>query len=251
MRKYVVASLIAAIAVAAFATMIAEASASSGDVVCTPPSGSQTFIGRLNVAHDLIVPAGIGCGLTQGSTVGHDVIVQSGASFFPGGTKIGHDVRADHAFLIEIGDPNNGNGETTVGKDVIINNTTGPEPYGSFICQTKIGHDLIIENSRASVTQWDIGYPDPPNCGRNRTPYDVIGHNAIFRNNANSLLVGEDRVSGQITITHNHGHPNDLVDNLAKKGCTQSHNRAFTGSGNRVLHGKDNCNTRASRPTRR
>lgn len=249
MRKYLSALLAGAAAVGGLATMIAGASASTGDVVCTPAPGSTTFIGKLTVAHDLIVPPGIGCGLTQGSTVGHDVIVQKGASFFPGGTTIGHDVRADEAFLIELGDPNNGTTWTTVGHDVIVEKTTGPEPYGNFICQTKIGGNLLIEKSRASVTQWDIGYPDPPNCGRNSVPYDIIGHNAIFRANADSLLVGDNHVGGKIIFTHNTGNPEILSGNTAKKGCMQSHNHAYSGTGNTVLHGKNNCNT--GTPTRR
>jgi hypothetical protein len=256
MRRIVL--LIGALAVPVL--LVADlAGASTGDVQCAPP-GTTMFIGKVNVAHNLIVAPGTSCGPTQGSTIGHDVIVQQGGSFFPGGTKIGHDVLANRASLIELGDVNNGTTDTIVGHDVRINRTQGPAPFGNFICQTRIGHDLVISNTAASASEWDIGRNDPANCGRNEVNGsrfgDTIKHDGTFTHNANSLEVGDNTAifngntgpgfGHDLTITDNHSPSFGLIENSVRHACRQAHNHGFSGQANVVLRKKShtNCNTK-------
>ena len=215
------------------ASVTALAGASPSASVNCVPAGSTQFIGKIVTSGNLIVAPGTNCGLTQGSYVGHDVIVEKGAGFFPGGTKIGHDVLANGALFVELGDPNNGTTQTRVGHDVIIKATAGPVPVGNGICQTKIGHNLTITGSKAKASQWDVGYPDPYGCARNLDPHVYVGHNATFTNNANSFEVGDLRVGHNLDFTHNRGNPEILSGNVSLHACTANKNTHFTGDNNR------------------
>ncbi len=232
------------LAVGIGAALATFAHAATGDVTCAPKGNS--FIGKVKAAHNLIVPSGTSCGPTQGSTVGHDVIVEPGGAFFPGGTKITRDVIATKAKLIELGDVNNGTTPTKVGRDVVIDGTTGPQPYGNFICDTHIGRNLVIRHTKKAASGWDIGYPDPANCGRNGVRAgqhgDKIGHDAVFTHNAVSLEVGDNTIGHKLKFTHNSGSPEIVSRNNIKHGCSQSHNNAYSGTGNQVKHGHNNCN---------
>ena len=242
MRR-VITALTGVLALAGVGSVLAAgAGATPGDVTCTGTIASG-FTGHMNVPHNLIIPSGRACGPTQGSTIGHDVIVQPGGAFYPGGTTIGHDVRATGAAMIELGDVNNGTTQTVIKHDVIIKQTTGPMPYGNFICQSRIGHNLLISGSKSNASGWDVGYADPPNCGRNSQPGVNVGHNATFRQNATSMLVGQLKVRGKLTFRGNRGSQNLLVGNYARRGCRRSRNRAYSGYGNRVgRHRHNNCN---------
>jgi hypothetical protein len=233
--------------------MAGLAAAGSADVTC--PSG---FLGVLKVPGDLIVPAGSSCGLTEGSAIGHDVIVEPRASFFIGGTTIGHDLIATDADLIELGDVNNGSSDTIIGHDAIIVGTRGTVPYGEFICQTRIGHDLIIAGTRHTASGWDIGAPEPANCGRNAVYgprfADTIGHDGIFVNNAGAYLdVGwnEPAYNGNtgagfghnVLFVHNREGYNDLTKNTIVHDCVQRGNHPYRGTGNKAGHNVGDCNS--------
>jgi hypothetical protein len=212
----------------------------------------------LKVAHDLIVPAGSSCGLDQGSVIGHDVIVKPGGSFFIGGTTIGHDLLATGADLIELGDVNNARSDTVIRHDVIINGTVGTVPFGEFICQTRIGHDLIITDTESTAAGWDIGAPEHANCGRNARNgprfADTIGHDAVFSNNAGSYLdVGwnQAKYNGRtgpgfghdLVFTNNHEGFNDLTKNTIGHDCRQTSNHPYLGEKNVAGHSVGSCNS--------
>jgi hypothetical protein len=248
--------LLASILLATVPVLVVAASpaaAGSADVTC--PSG---FLGVLKVARDLIVPAGSSCGLTEGSAIGHDVIVEPRASFFIGGTKIGHDLIAIRADLIELGDVNNGSSDTIIGHDAIIVGTVGTVPYGEFICQTRIGHDLIIADTKSTASGWDIGAPEPANCGRNARYgprfADTIGHDGIFIDNAGAYLdVGwnQPAYNGEtgagfghnLIFVRNHEGYNNLTKNTIGHNCIQRANHPYHGSGNSAGHDLDDCNS--------
>ncbi len=224
-----------------------------GDVAC--PNG---FLGVLHVAHDLIIPAGSSCGLTEGSAIGNNVYVYPHASFYAGGTTIGYSLLADQADLIELGDVNNGSSDTIIGHDAVITGTAGTLPYGEFICQTRIGHDLVIADTAATATGWDIGAPEPANCGRNARYgpryADTIGNDGIFSNNADAYLdIGsnQDAYNGgtgpgfghDLIFTGNHEGYNDLTSNTVGYDCNQSNNHPYLGTGNTAAHDVDSCNS--------
>lgn len=217
----------------------ASAATISGDFTC--PNG---FLGVLNVTGNLTVPANSSCGLTQGSTIGNDVTIDQGGSFFIGGTTIGHDLNANHPNLIELGDPNNGTTATVIGHDVNINGTTGTFPFGEFICQTQIGHNLTVQGTAPGTTGWDIGFPEPFNCARNSTPGDSIAGDATFSNNAGAYLdVGDSTFGHDLTYNGNTGIFDNLTDNSIVHNCTQSNNHPYDGSGNTAGNSIDACNS--------
>ena len=234
--------LIASVLLAAAAPLLAlvgPANAATGDVTC--PNG---FLGVLTVVHNLTVPAGSSCGLTEGSTIGNDVIVDSGASFYIGGTTIGHDLRASGAALIELGDPNNGSTETVIGDDAIITGTVGGLPYGEFICQTHIGHNLSVTDTASTASGWDIGAPEAANCGRNVTPGDIVGNTATFTNNEGAYLdVGSNQVGYNLVFKGNVEGFNDLTGNAITNNCSQNYNHPFSGSGNTAGNSIGKCNS--------
>ena len=244
--------LLAASAVLATAGALAAAgpaSADSGDVTC--PNG---FLGVLIVPHDLTVPPDGSCGLTQGSTIGHDVTVDQGGAFFIGGTAIGHDLTANGAKLIELGDVNNGSTDTTIGGNVTINGTIGTLPFGQFICQTRIVGNLSITGTQTTSSGWDIGAPEPANCGRNTLHSnfaDTIGGDATFSNNASSLDIGFNTpaFNGGTGPGFGHdltlnGNTNTTLDrNNIVHNCTQSNNHPFAGTGNTAGSSVDACNS--------
>jgi len=229
------------------------ANAAPRNVACPPG-----FLGVLKVGHDLVVPAGSSCGLTQGSVIGHDVIVKPGASFVVGGTTIGHDLFATGADLIELGDVNNGSSDTIIGHDAIITGTVGTLPFGEFICQTRIGHDLVITDTKATASGWDIGAPESANCGRNAIYgprfADTIGHDGIFSDNAGAYIdVGwnQSKYNGKtglgfghdVVFTNNHEGFNDLTRNTIGHSCRQRANHPYLGKKNRAGHSVNSCNS--------
>lgn len=246
-------SLLLTLAIVGFG-LIAAVPASAAQVTYCPQPPSTQYIGLVNAPGDLVVPPGTSCGPTEGSTIGHDVIVSDGASFFPGGTTVGYDVISYGADLIELGDPNNGTSDMIVGHDVIIRGTQGTLPFGQFVCQTRIGHNLLITGTAASVSQWYIGYQNPSNCGRNYgRGGDTIGGNGIFRGNANSIYVGDNNnafnggtglgFGHDLFFGNNDGAINQLSDNSVGYDCAQAHNHPFLGFLNTAGNSVDACNT--------
>lgn len=248
--------LAAGILLVAGPAVFAAASPASADT--TPVTCPNGFIGVLNAPQDLVVPAGSSCGLTEGSTIGRDVIVDAGGAFFIGGTTIGRDLIANQAALIELGDVNNGSSDTIIGRDAIIAGTVGGVPFGEFICQTRIGRDLVITDTASTASGWDIGAPEAANCGRNarfgQVFGDTIGRNGVFDNNAGAYLdVGSNQPAfnggtgpgfgNDLTFTNNHEGFNDLTDNTIGNTCSQSNNHPYAGSGNTAGNNVDACNS--------
>ena len=121
-------TLAAVVAAAATCLLIPLAGVAAGppDVVC--PQDTQAFTGT---AHDLIVPTGSFCAVTD-ATITHDVIVldHSGADIVR--TSVGNDVRfgTDAGALIA---------SSTVGHDVVA----GGDFSGADLDDSRIGHDLV------------------------------------------------------------------------------------------------------------
>jgi DNA-binding MarR family transcriptional regulator len=134
---------------------------------------------------------------------------------------------------------------------------TAPLPY-PIPCQTRIGHDLIIADTRRTASGWDIGAPEPANCGRNAVYgprfADTIGHDGIFVNNAGAYLdVGsnEPAYNGNtgpgfghdVLFVHNHEGYNDLTKNTIVHDCIQRGNHPYHGTENKAGQNPGHCNT--------
>lgn len=136
----------------------------SPDVACSVATSA---------ARDLIVTAGTRCSIGSGSVIGHDVVVQPGGTLVDDTATIPNDIRADQPAGIGIG--TNG----TVGHDIVIDGATGSVAGDNYICNTHVGHDVIVQNTAATSGFWDIG--DAPECTRGGL---TVGNDLIVRDNA-------------------------------------------------------------------
>jgi hypothetical protein len=115
-------------------------------------SGNATCPTATSAANDLVVPAGATCTLGPTDVIGHDLIVQRGATLIDLGAAIGHDIHADSPAAIGIGSGGR------VGHDIQINGTTGTVPGGAnSVCNTTVGHDLVIQGGASGSGPWVVG----------------------------------------------------------------------------------------------
>ena len=113
------------------------------DVIC--PQDTHFFTGT---AHDLIVPEGGGCLVTD-ATITHDLIVLDGAGADISGTSVGRDVVFHDFAGADISD-------TSVAHDVVAAGTGS----GADIADSTIGHDFVGqgEESGADILRTTIGH---------------------------------------------------------------------------------------------
>ena len=150
-------------------------------------SGTQST----NVPGDLNVPSGKTCTIKKGVSVGHNVVVNSGATLIDQGAIIANDVQAASPKGIGIG------GGGSLGHDIQISGTTGTGPGtvhagDNYICATQIGNDVNVLNSASKAGPWIIGDKDEEcSSGGN-----LIGHNLDVQGNHNRVDVS-DNMQGQ------------------------------------------------------
>jgi hypothetical protein len=212
------------------------ASASPGNVTCSGPVA-------VNVAHDLIVPAGgPQCVILPGVQVAHDVVVQPGGQLWDQDGTVGHDIVAINPQSIGIGGHDTPTGGS-VGHDIIIDGVTGAKPNGlgvNFICNTTIGHDVAVFNSASTAAEFFIGDYDPVCHGggitvghdlavfANRTQVDVsdqnngsppppwaIGHDLIVVANWVAPIVESNTAAHNAICQSNHTTDGDGFPNIA------------------------------------
>jgi hypothetical protein len=245
MRRILLLAASAVLAAAGALAAAGPASAQSGEVTC--PNG---FLGVLVVPHDLTVPPDGSCGLTQGSTIGHDVTVDPGGTFYIGGTTIGHDLTATGAEEILLGDVNNGSTDTIIGGNVTISGTIGPGEQ--FICQTRIAGNLSITGTQTTSSVWYIGVEGPEISPHSEAGCsalygarfgDTIGGDATFSNNASGLDVRDNQPATNGGTGPGFGHDLTLTGNTNTTridGNNIVHDLTLTGNTNTTLIGNNN-----------
>jgi hypothetical protein len=124
-RRHVLVATVAA-ATACLAVPLSGLSAGPPDVVCSQVT--NTFTGT---AHDLIVPTGGYCAVTD-ATITHDLIQQDHTGADVAATSVGHDVRFQN-------DAGAGIVNSTVGHDIVA---AGDES-GAGVFDTEVGHDML------------------------------------------------------------------------------------------------------------
>jgi hypothetical protein len=225
----------------------------NGNVTCSvfEPGHADAL---LNVAHDLILPPNSSCGLLQGSVVGNDVVIESGAEFNEGGATIGRDVIGFGPSAIELGERHDGVTEGHVGRDVVIDGLhDGLLLFPNFICQTSIARNLVIADSTA-FAPWDIGKVSRSGCSN--VPGNAIGKDAWFVNNKTGLNIANNQFATNggaqfgfgrdLLLT---GNSNVVLDNNAiGRDCHQGNNAVFAGTGNTAGRRIDACNSATSSP---
>lgn len=93
---------------------------------------------------DVAVPGGATCVLVHGTTVTHDLRVSPGGTLIDQAVTVGHDLVADSPAGISIdGD--------SVGHDLRIEGLTGSAGAQGRICNTTVGHDLVVAGNADAV----------------------------------------------------------------------------------------------------
>jgi hypothetical protein len=218
----------------------------SGNLVVQ--NGAGTDLRDSSVGYDMTL--GNDAGATLGnSSVGHDVKVGFNGFFGSGPATIGHDLIATHPGSIQIsgtGPPPDGtSGRTTVGHDVIINGSPGPQDPGNFIfdslCNLAVGNDLVMEN-RWVTLGFTIGDSTPLSACTDTADQPVtVGHDLVVTNDTalagffgpSSLEVGNVQVGHDATFSGNTGLDGSFLefnDNTIAGNATCSRNSpAITG----------------------
>jgi hypothetical protein len=220
----------------------------NGDVTCSGVFGDPGFAPP-SAPHDLIVPSGNFCVAPDGTTVGHDVIVESGADFATGGITVGHDVIGDNPDAVEIGDFSRGSARSFIGHDVNVSGATS----GAFlqeVCNATVDHDIIWQNDgvNAGLSVGDQDFF----CF---TGTDYVGHDGIFLNNQGQI----NEVSDNNPTIGGGGFGHDLIvqnntnvvveSNAIDNNCEQQNDHPYTNNDgdstgpNTAGHKIDGCNT--------
>jgi len=202
---------------------------------------------------DVTVPPGQTCLINASNRIEHDLTVLDGARLRDDGAYIGHDIRAKNPASINISDRGApANAPAFVGHDIHIQGTTGPGSLGStgdnWICDTEVGHDVVVQKSAITAARWVIGFNGEPfygGCG-NR-----IAHDLVVKDNANRVDIGGHNPTGGLTTVAGIGHDLNVAGNsggttnnfnTAGHDCTQKDNHPYSGNGN-VAGNNNNCNT--------
>ena len=240
------------------ATSVAVAAIATGSLVCAgmalaapAPDASCSGVLAAGTYQDVTVPAGATCNINKTNTILHDLIILKGANLVDFGASVGHDVTANAPNSIEIGGVSGGN-PGTVGHDIQIVGITGTSPTGNgnYVCNQHVGHDVVVEDSASSASEWFIGDPGVTGgnlfgCGND------VGHDLVAANNANVLDVSGNNptdfmnpnagIGHDLTVTNNTAGTTVSL-NTAGHDCTQSGDHPYSGTGNSAGH-SDNCNT--------
>ena len=141
-RGHVVVSVVATVAACLVLPLVGSA-AGPPDVVC--PQDTFTFTGT---AHDLIVPEGGFCAVTD-ATITHDMIQRDDAGAEIVRTSIGNDLTFGNFAGADIS-------QSTVGHDVVAGGTDS----GADITDSSIGYDFVGqgEESGADILRSTIGH---------------------------------------------------------------------------------------------
>ena len=94
---------------------------------------------------DVVVPSGATCVLVHGTAITHDLTVSPGGTLIDAAVTVGHDLVAHSPAGISIDGG-------SVGHDLRIEGLRGSAGVQSRICNTTVGHDLVVEGSANAVS---------------------------------------------------------------------------------------------------
>jgi hypothetical protein len=144
---------------------------------------------------DVVVPSGATCVLVHGTAVTHDLTVTPGGTLIDPAATVGHDLVAHSPAGISIDGG-------SIGHDLRIERLSGSAGVQSRICDTTVGHDLVVQGGLASAGPFGIGGDGCPDGG------NTVGHDLVVAGNANAVAVagnsvGHDlRIAGLAPIRH-------------------------------------------------
>lgn len=207
-----------------------------------------TGVAPASVPRDLIVPSGTVCIAPDGTTVGRDVLVESGADLGTGGITVGRDVIGDSPDAIEIGDFSRGSARSFIGHDIDVSGASSDQ-FLQEVCNATVNHDLIWQNDAATagLSVGDQDFYCFPGT-------DYVGQDGIFRNN-----LGINEISDNNPANGGGGFGHDLIvdnntnvvveSNAIGYACEQHGNQPYTNDDgdstgpNTAGHSIGTCNT--------
>ena len=137
------------------------------------------------------VTFGPNCVINNLDNILQDVTGQPGGSLIDQAATIGHDLQAKNPVYIGIGGNGPGQGGSIAG-DVNITGVTGSVAGDSnndnYVCNTQIGHNLVIQNSASTAGQWYVGDSDPECTGG----AVQVGNDLNVTKNKNQVDVSEN-----------------------------------------------------------
>jgi hypothetical protein len=147
------------------------------------------------------------------TNVGHDVIVEQGATLFDQASTVGHDIRAEQPAGIGIGGIAPGPaGSGSVGHDIHIEGVTGAGPGlngDNYVCNTSVGHNLIVQQSASTAGHWYVGDFEPE-CGGGGV---FVQQDLNVLHNANLVDVSENGTHPNPAFTGGIGHDLNVLNN--------------------------------------
>ena len=196
---------------------IAASSLSSGSTTC-----SGSFTGR---GASVVVPANGVCTLVAG-TISGDVTVNTGGTLILQNVTIGHDIQANNPAAVAISG-------STIGHDIQLTGPKGPNKGDNFICQTHVGHDLVVKSGPATASRLVIGgAPDCASPGGGNT----ISHDLVVQSNQEPVVVAANTVSHNLTVQSNTPGGATVIGNSVGFDAVCSANNPQSGSGNTGAH---------------
>jgi outer membrane biosynthesis protein TonB len=93
---------------------------------------------------DVVVPSGATCVLVHGTAITHDLTVSPGGTLIDPAVTVGHDLVAHSPAGISIDGG-------SVGHDLRIEGLSGSAGVQNRICNTTVGHDLVVEGNANAV----------------------------------------------------------------------------------------------------
>ena len=171
-----------------------------------PPKGGTCNGYFTGSGTDVTVASGASCHLVPGTSVTHDLTVQSGGVLNAQGITVGHDVKLDGA-------------------------------GGSTICASSVAHDLTVQGDAAGSALMLIG-DRLAGCSAGNT----VGHDLVVQNNAGPVDVGNNNVSHDLTVQGNKPGGAKIRNNSAGHNATCQNNSPQTGNGNTAT-GTNSCPT--------
>jgi hypothetical protein len=162
-------------------------------------TGSTTCKGYyIGTGTDVTVPAGGVCHLLAGTTVTHDVNVNSGGVLVAQQISVGHDM-----------------------------NLTGAG--GSVVCASNVTHDLNVQNSTGALIL--IG-DTAGGCSAG----NAISHDLDVQTNSGPVDVGNNTISHNLTVQNNKPGGVIISNNKVGYDAVCQANNPQTGSGNKANH---------------
>jgi hypothetical protein len=125
--------------------------------------------------------------LQAGSVVTHDLTVQPGGTLIDPVVTIRHDLVAHSPAGIAIVG-------VAVGHDLRIEGITGSHTgHDSYVCGTKVGHDLVIQSGLPTAGQFLVG-------GGCQAGGNTVGHDLVVAGNANPVAVAGNSVGHDLRL---------------------------------------------------